>query len=72
LAASLLVQQFLRLWQLFATESCFFRPKNIRIKFFMDGLIIFLGSITTVFAIWAVVVVIRNKEVFFPPKNHSN
>jgi|GEM_PF-2764618 len=38
----------------------------------MEGLFIFLGSITAVFAIWAVVVAIRNKEVFFPPKNHSN
>ena len=38
----------------------------------MDGLIIFLGSITFIFAVAGVIMFIRNKEVFFPPKEHSN
>lgn len=38
----------------------------------MDGLILFLGSIALGAAIFAVVAVVRNRELFFPPKKHSN
>ena len=38
----------------------------------MEGVFIFLGSIAFVVAIFTVVTVIRNKEVFFPSKKHSN
>ena len=38
----------------------------------MDGLIIFLGSIGLVVAVGGIIMIIRNKEVFFPPKEHSN
>ena len=38
----------------------------------MNGLFIFLGSIGLVVAVAGVIMVVRNKEVFFPPKEHSN
>ena len=37
----------------------------------MDGLILFLGSIAFVVAVFSVVTVIRNKEVFFPNRKRT-
>jgi len=36
----------------------------------MEGLFIFLGSIAFVVAVFTVIAVVRNKEVFFSTKNH--